>query len=122
MIHTRRHSRRFMRTLIPVAVCAVLALSLTGVAFASGSTNYGNFNPLTGQPYSITHSTKADLNAVPVTPIEEPAASTVTPVVQDHGDQALALSLAGTALLVALAGTGYTVVRISRLPRPAGSR
>jgi hypothetical protein len=115
MTDSRRHSHRFKRMLIPLAVCAALALSLTGVAYASGGTNYGNFNPLTGQPYSLSDSTD------PAAPAE-PAAPTVQPVVEDNSDQALAIGLAAAALLVALAGAGYTVIRISRLPRPAGSR
>jgi hypothetical protein len=103
------HTRRFVRTLALVAVCSVVALALAGVAQASGSTNYGNFNPMTGRPYTLSEA-------------KLPAAPTIQRVVDDHSDQTLALSLAGAALMVSLLGTGYMLVRVSRLPRPAGSR
>ena len=94
----RRRSRR-IRALVLAAVCSVAMFALAAAASAQ---------PIDNGP----------INVRPVTQSSPPVVQTV---VKDHGDQTLAIWLAAGALGVALAGAGFTVLRVARMPRPAGT-
>jgi hypothetical protein len=110
-------SRRLTRTLVVATACTAVALVLAGIASASPGPNYGNFNPLTGRPNDAPRAVVRISPEGQVGITQAPAASTVRTVVERHGGQTLAISLAGAAFLVTLAGTGYMLVRVSRMAR-----
>jgi hypothetical protein len=132
---TRKTHHRPLRTLAAMAACCALALAVAGTALASNGPNYGNFNPLTGRPYAAPPQVGlkyGDFNplsgrpngapqpassGVDVSTTPQPAARTVQTVIHDNGSQTLPLSLAGAALLIAIAGMGFTVIRLPRAVR-----
>jgi hypothetical protein len=97
MRRTRRLRR--IRALVFAAVCSVAMFALVAAA---------NAQPIDNGP----------INVRPVTQSPSPVVHTV---VKDHGDQTLAIWLAGSALGVALAGAGFAVLRVGRMPRPAST-
>jgi hypothetical protein len=135
MKHRRQFPERLIRTLVLTAVCSAAALALADLASATQGINYGNFNPLTGRPYTTADTTikyggfnpltgrpdsaptpshTGPLSA-PVVTTSRPAALTVRTVVRDHGGEQLTIILAAGAMLIALASTGYTIVRTSNV-------
>jgi hypothetical protein len=135
----KHNSQRVIRAVVLTAACSAVVLALAASAVASNGPNYGNFNPMTGKPDTARDAginyggfnpltgrpdgaaQPAGSPDVPISATPEPKPATQT-VIEHQGGQALPIALAGAALLIALAGTGYTVVRVSRLPRPARTR
>jgi hypothetical protein len=138
LTHTTHH--RPLRTLAVMAACCAAALAAATAALASNGVNYGNFNPMTGKPYTTlpqvglhygdfnplsgrpNSAPQPPSSRIPVSTVREPAARTIQTVVHDHGSPTLPLSLAGAALLIAIAGIGYTTLRLSRMPHPVRGR
>jgi hypothetical protein len=115
---------RFAKTIvIALAACSIALPAAASAASPPPTFKSDAASGPDGKAYSIQPQTGS---RVPVTDDAEPAPSTIEVVrpmrtiVRDV-DETLPLILSGTALLLALAGVGITLVRTRMVPRPGRS-